>query len=80
MIVLFSYTNFIYDTSAVIGRPFPSSGIGSGSANGKVIILKCAGPSWTNVITYTVETSDKRDGDYFGADVAISGKDSCRCR
>lgn len=59
-------------TSAVIGRPFPSSGIGSGSANGKVIILKRTGPSWTDAITYTVEASDKRDGDYFGADVAIS--------
>jgi len=57
----------------VFGNPFPIESVGSGHAHGKVIVLKRTGASWAGALTsYVLEASDKRDGDYFGSDVAIS--------
>ncbi len=57
----------------MVGKPFPNDVVGSGNAHGKVIVLKRTGITWADAIsTYALYASDKKDGDYFGSDVAIS--------
>lgn len=58
---------------AVVGRPFPIEGVGSGNANGKVFIYQNIGGNW-NTIPEIIQAplSTRKDGDYFGVDVAIS--------
>lgn len=57
----------------MVGKPFPNDIVGSGNAYGRVIVFKRTETSWADAIsTYYLHASDRKDGDYFGSDVAIS--------
>ncbi len=74
LVIVLIDVSFQYQYLPVVyGKPFPVDSVGSGNAHGKVIVLKRTGTSWDGgTSTHILEASDKKDGDYFGSDVAIS--------